>query len=163
MNAQGYKPHTILAKDNESEIRMLNNGKESCTSNSKHVAIKFFWCTDRIKNGNITVRHCPTEKMVADYMSKPLQGKLFVTFRNVIMGWEHISTLFNIFSSTEERVEKDGYIAVKPKKTKVTYAEATRITSSVSAQDYLISNGGNPGNSTTNPITKLVNVDIKVK
>ncbi len=60
-------------------------------------------------------------------------------------------------------VEKHGYIAVKPKKTKVTYAEATRITSSVSAQDYLISNGGNPGNPTTNPITKLVNVDIKVK
>ncbi|WP_288992895.1 Ty1/Copia family ribonuclease HI, partial [uncultured Marinobacter sp.] len=101
MGAQGYKPHTILAKDNESEIRMLVNGKASCTSNSKHVAIKYFWCTDRIKQGNISVRHCPTERMVADYMSKPLQGKLFITFRNVIMGWQHVSTLFDIFSSTE--------------------------------------------------------------
>ena len=77
MGAQGYKPHTILAKDNESKIRMLVNGKASCTSNSKHVAIKYFWCTDRIKKGKISVRHCPTDKMLADYMSKPLQGKLF--------------------------------------------------------------------------------------
>jgi hypothetical protein len=93
IEAQGYKPNIILAKDNESEIRMLVNGKAPCTSNSKHVAIKKFWCTDRIKKGNISVRHCPTEKMIADYMSKPLQGKLFVTVRNVIMGWVHISTL----------------------------------------------------------------------
>jgi len=98
MGAQGYKPHTILAKDNASEIRMLVNGKVSCTSNSKHVAIKYFWCTDRIKKGNISVCHCPTDKMIVDYMSKPLQGKLFITFRNVIMGWEHISTLFDISS-----------------------------------------------------------------
>ena len=55
MNAQGYKPKLTLAKDNESEIRMLTNGKASCTSNSKHVAIKFFWSNDRIKNGNIEV------------------------------------------------------------------------------------------------------------
>jgi hypothetical protein len=85
MEAQGYKPKITLAKDNESEIRMLVNGKASYTSNSKHVAIKHFWCTDRMKKGDISVRHCPTEKMIADYMSKPLQGKLFVAFRNVIM------------------------------------------------------------------------------
>ena len=53
--------------------------------------------------------------MIADYMAKPLQGKLFITFRNVIMGWAHISTLFDIFSPTEERVENNGCLAVKPK------------------------------------------------
>ena len=86
MTAQGYPPKTTLGKDNISEIQMMLNGKRPCTSNSSHVAIKYFWSTDRIKNGNITVKHCPTEKMIADYMSKPLQGKLFCTFRNVIMG-----------------------------------------------------------------------------
>ena len=30
--------------------------------------------------------HCPTEEMIADYNTKPLQGKLFVYFRNKIMG-----------------------------------------------------------------------------
>ena len=90
MNAQGYKPNITLAKDNESEIRMLLNGKESCTANSKHVAIKYFWSTDRIKRGRMKVKYCPTQKMVADYMSKPLQGSLFQLFRKVIMGWAHI-------------------------------------------------------------------------
>jgi hypothetical protein len=166
MGAQGYKPHTTLAKDNESEIRMLINGKASCTSNSKHVAIKYFWCTDRIKKGNISVRHCPTEKMIADYMSKPLQGRLFVTFRDVIMGWAHISTLFDIFSPTEERVEKNGRLAVGPKPSnsskpsKMTYAEATRINASVEAQNLVIGNGGDP---ISEPFTSLVDVDIKVK
>jgi hypothetical protein len=178
MGAQGYKPHTILAKDNESEIRMLINGKASCTSNSKHVAIKYFWCTDRIKKGNVSVRHCPTEKMVADYMSKALQGKLFVRFRNVIMGWQHISTLFDIFSSTEKRVESNGCLAVKPKTTKLTYAEAVRLNDVVDAQDEVIANGGDPiadlvpltatglNPSIANggdPITGLMKLDIKKK
>jgi len=144
MGAQGYKPHTILAKDNESKIRMLVNGKASCTSNSKHVAIKYFWCTDRIKKGKISVHHCPTDKMLADYMSKPLQGKLFTLFRNVLMGWQHISTLFDIFSSTEKRVESNGCLAVKPKNTKLTYAEMVRVNTSVEAQDLLFANGGDP-------------------
>ena len=146
MEAQGYKPKITLAKDNESEIRMLVNGKASCTSNSKHVAIKYFWCTDRIKKGDISVRHCPTEKMIADYMSKPLQGKLFVTFRNVIMGWTHISTLFDIFSPTEERVENNGCLAVKPKSIKLTYAETVRVKKTVEAQNLTIRNGGDPFN-----------------
>ena len=157
MGAQGYKPHTILAKDNESEIRMLVNGKASCTSNSKHVAIKYFWCTDRIKKGKISVRHCPTEKMVADYMSKPLQGKLFISFRgHVLMGWEHISTLFDIFSSTEKRVENSSNLAVKPKNVKLSYAEVVRVTAATDIQDRIISNGGDP-------TSDEIQVDIKKK
>ena len=156
MGAQGYKPHTILAKDNESEIRMLINGKASCTSNSKHVAIKYFWCTDRIKKGKISVHHCPTEQMLADYMSKPLQGKLFILFRHVLMGWQHISTLFDIFSSTEKRVESNGCLAVKPKNVKLSYAEMVKVTTAVEMQDHLIGNGGDP-------TTDLIQVDIKKK
>jgi hypothetical protein len=147
MTAQGYPPDTTLGKDNISEIRMLINGKKSCTSNSKHVAIKYFWCTDRIKNGNITVKHCPTEKMIADYMSKPVQGKLFHTFRNVIMGWAHISTLFDAFNSNEERVGDNGNLPVngkltvlpiEPKARKLTYAEATKAALAVDGQNTLI-------------------------
>ena len=147
MEAQGYKPRMTLAKDNESEIRMLVNGKASCTSNSKHVAIKYFWCTDRIKNGNITVKHCPTEKMVADYMSKPLQGKLFHTFRNVIMGWAHISTLFDIFDTTKERVGNNvnnGMSVVEPRIKKMSYVEAAKTAHRVAKQNRLIADGKDP-------------------
>ena len=88
---------------------------------------KIHLCTYRIKAGKISVCHCPTEKMIADYMAKPLQGKLFITFRNVIMGWAHISTLFDIFSPTEEeRVDNNGCLAVKPKAIKLMYAKTVR-------------------------------------
>ena len=30
--------------------------------------------------------HCPTEEMVADFFTKPLQGKLFFEFRNTVLG-----------------------------------------------------------------------------
>ena len=144
MHAQGYKPKLTLAKDNESEIRMLTNGKASCSSNSKHVAIKKFWSTDRIKNGNIKVKYCPTDKMIADFMSKPLQGSLFKRFRNVIMGWEHTSTLFNVSSSNEERVENNRNLPVEAKKQKLTYAEAVRASRAVRLQNELISEGQTP-------------------
>ena len=41
MEGQGYKiKFNVLAKDNESEIKLLNNGRNSCTWNSKHITIK---------------------------------------------------------------------------------------------------------------------------
>ena len=105
MEAQGYTlKSNILAEDNESTIWMSKNGRESCTSNSKHIAIKYFWVTDRIKNGNIEIVHCPTKQMVSNYFTKPLQGALFYMFQNVIMGWVHISTVYSGYAASKEHV-----------------------------------------------------------
>ena len=90
------------------------------------------------------MRHCPTENMIADCMSKPLQGTLFHTFRNVIMGWKHISTLFDIFSLPEERVGNNVISAVKPKEPKLTYAEAVRVKHTVEKQNDMIANNRDP-------------------
>jgi len=131
MEAQGYKLESNkLAQDNQSAMKMERNGKDSCSSNSKHIAIKYFWVTDRIKNGNIEVVYCPTTQMIADYFTKPLQGALFHTLRRVIMGWDHISTVFNQETSFKERVgnteETENMVnaAPKTKKVKLTYKEA---------------------------------------
>jgi len=42
--------------------------------------------TDKVKKGEITIDYCPTEDMLADYFTKPLQGSLFRRLRNTIMG-----------------------------------------------------------------------------
>ena len=34
------------------------------------------------------MQHCPTEEMLADYFTKPLQGSLFIHLCNHIMGTE---------------------------------------------------------------------------
>ena len=71
--------------------------------------------------------HCPTELMIADYFTKPLQGKEFSVFRNLIMGYEHINdVLTNIRNVAKERVGKRNMTANSniPKITK-TYKEAS--------------------------------------
>jgi hypothetical protein len=52
------------------------------------------------------VRYCPTEQMLADFFTKPLQGSLFRRLRAVIMGHEHVDTLLSpVPPTSQERVE----------------------------------------------------------
>jgi hypothetical protein len=41
---------------------------------------------DRVNMKEISIDWCPTKKMVADFMTKPLQGSLFRELRDYIMG-----------------------------------------------------------------------------
>ena len=50
--------------------------------------IRYFYVGDHIQNKTLCLHHCPTEEMLADYFTKPLQGSLFVRLRNHIMGAE---------------------------------------------------------------------------
>ena len=62
------------------------NGKTSSGKRTKHINIRYFFITDRVNMKEISIDWCPTKKMVADYMSKPLQGSLFRELRDYIMG-----------------------------------------------------------------------------
>ena len=50
--------------------------------------IRYFYVSNHIQNKTLSLHHCPTEEMLADYFTKPLQGSLFVCLRNHIMGAE---------------------------------------------------------------------------
>ena len=69
----------------------------------------YFWIKDRLESEGIKVEYCPTEKMIADFFTKPLQGNLFRKFRDVVMGYKHISSLHasEEESLSQERVGKD--------------------------------------------------------
>ena len=86
LEAQGFKTNgTVMYQDNLSTIQMLKNGKASSTKRTKHINIRYYFITDRIQNGELTIEHCPTERMVADFFTKPLQGTKFIEFRKEIM------------------------------------------------------------------------------
>ena len=85
----------ILFQDNQSTILMLKNGRNSCTGNSRYVNIRYFFVKDRIDKKEVRVEYCPTEIMLADFFTKALQGRLFLLFRSVIMGYQPISILNN--------------------------------------------------------------------
>ena len=48
--------------------------------------IRYFFITDQVEKGNVIVEHCPTDVMIADFMTKPLQGAKFRYFRKAILG-----------------------------------------------------------------------------
>ena len=62
------------------------NGKASSSKRTKHINVRYFFITDRISKGEVRVEWCPTKEMVADFMTKPLQGSIFTKFRDLIMG-----------------------------------------------------------------------------
>ena len=82
------------------------NGRNSCTGNSSHVKIRYFFTKDLVDKKEIRIEYCPSERILSDYNTKPLQGELFHIFRSVIMGWEPISTLNKVVLPSKERVDQ---------------------------------------------------------
>ena len=76
----------LLNQDNTSTMKLAKNGKRSSGKMTRHIKIRYFFVTDKIKKGEVKIIHCPTEEMIADYFTKPLQGKQFQYFRDLIMG-----------------------------------------------------------------------------
>ena len=86
VEAQGYKiKRSILYQDNKSCILLENNGQASSSKRTKHINVRYFFITDRISKGDIEFEYCPTGEMIADFFTKPLQGKLFKKFICQIM------------------------------------------------------------------------------
>ena len=79
-----------------SAMKVEKNGQNSCMGNSRHIKIRYLFVKYRVDKKEIEIFHCPTKVMLADYFTNPLHGRLFNIFREVIMGWKHISTLKQI-------------------------------------------------------------------
>jgi hypothetical protein len=84
---QGFNvgPSRIL-KDNKSAMLLEENGMASSSKRTRHINIRFYFITDQVHLNNVTIEHCPTKSMVADFFTKPLQGSAFYEFRKAIMG-----------------------------------------------------------------------------
>jgi len=94
---QGYNvgPATVY-EDNQSAIKLAENGKSN-SSRTRHIAIRYFFISDRISSGEIKVEYLNTTDMIADILTKPLQGALFRRLRSLLLNWdtncEDISTM----------------------------------------------------------------------
>jgi hypothetical protein len=83
--AQGHDVGPVnLFQDNLSTIALIHKGRSN-SSRLRHVNIRYFFIKDRIESGEVVTKSVSTEEMVADFMSKPLQGNKFREFRRMIM------------------------------------------------------------------------------
>lgn len=90
LDAQGYSMSgNVVYQDNRSAMLLEQNGKGSSSKRTRHINIRFFFITDRIQAGEVEVKHCPTDEMVGDFFTKPLQGMKFKRFRDIILNVEN--------------------------------------------------------------------------
>ena len=68
---------------------------------------KVFFIQDRIKVGDVSIDHCGTDEKIADYFTKPLQGRKFEYFRAVIMGFDLHSTDRNMVTWNNFKGKRD--------------------------------------------------------
>ena len=109
LTAQGFiVKRNVIHQDNQSAIKMERIGRNSCTGNSRHIHIRYFFIKDRVDKGEVNIVYCPTGDMLADFYTKPPQGNLFKRFRDVIMRYKPISILQDpnhLTHKLKERVE----------------------------------------------------------
>lgn len=88
LEAQGYKlPPAKVFQDNMSTIALASKGKATA-ARTRHISIRYFFAKDRVESGDIAIEYMPTSEMIADIMTKPLQGQLFYKMRQMLMNWE---------------------------------------------------------------------------
>jgi hypothetical protein len=87
--AQGYKvgPATIY-QDNKSTIQLAKNGLSS-SQRTRHINIRYFFVKDRIESKEIDVVYMNTDEMIADMLTKPLQGSKFILMRRRLLNIDY--------------------------------------------------------------------------
>jgi hypothetical protein len=83
-------PPLLVLQDNQSTVKLIQRGRPAAEQ-TRHIDIGYFWLSDLILRGIITVTYCPTQAMAADFFTKPLQGTLFSTMRDYVLGTTSIT------------------------------------------------------------------------
>ena len=86
IEAQGHKvTMNVIYRDNTSAMKLEANGKASSGKRTRHFNIKYFYITDLIERKEVQIKYCPSDAMLADYMTKPLVEMKYIHFRQEIM------------------------------------------------------------------------------
>lgn len=86
---QGYKMGPgLVYQDNQATMAMAKRGPTS-SGNSRHINIRYYFITDRIASNEIELEYLPTKDMVADLLTKPLQGADFRRQRTALLNWRY--------------------------------------------------------------------------
>jgi hypothetical protein len=76
----------IIFQDNMSTISMIDNGY-SKSDRTRHINIRYFWTKERVDMGELSIVYLPTDEMIADILTKPLQGDKFIKLRSLLLNW----------------------------------------------------------------------------
>ena len=68
-----------------STILLAENGRSSSSKRTRHINVRYYFVTDQVKKGYVKIAYCPTENMLGDFFTKPLQGSVFKNMCKIIL------------------------------------------------------------------------------
>ena len=74
---------TVIHGDNETAIKLAKDPIQH--SKAKHIQIKYHWQRERVEEGDFCFEYTPSNKNLADWMTKPMTGDRFNIILNQIM------------------------------------------------------------------------------
>jgi hypothetical protein len=84
MEELGHKQDYIeMFQDNLATISLMENGK--LTPRTRHISQKYFRVHEMVTNKEIKLTHIPSEKMLADVLSKPTEPRVFLKHRDTLL------------------------------------------------------------------------------
>jgi hypothetical protein len=79
LKSQGYDPEPpIIYQDNKSTISLVTKGGGK--PRTRHLRARQYGVKQQIDAGEYTIEYCVTEAMIADVLTKPLQGAKYILF-----------------------------------------------------------------------------------
>ncbi|XP_046861998.1 secreted RxLR effector protein 161-like [Xenia sp. Carnegie-2017] len=72
----------VIYEDNQGAIELSKNAK--FPNRTKHIDIAFHFIREKVGNGSIDAKYCPTDQMLADIMTKSLSKEKFIKFRELL-------------------------------------------------------------------------------
>jgi hypothetical protein len=76
----------VLYEDNMSAMSLARNGRSN-SDRTKHIKLRYFFIKQYLDSGEFVLKHCTTDRMIADILTKPLQGDHFESLRSILLGY----------------------------------------------------------------------------
>ena len=72
-----------MMEDNKAAIQLVTNGA-STADRSRHAHIRNNFVFQFLDSGKMEIRHCPTDKKLADLLTKPLNTNTYFILREFL-------------------------------------------------------------------------------
>lgn len=79
VRAQGYNAKFVIGQDNMSTIQLITN-RDNVSMRTKHINVRYFWLREKYLANEFVITHVPTGLMLADVLTKPMQGSMLRRF-----------------------------------------------------------------------------------
>jgi hypothetical protein len=84
--AQGYPSFAFVVFQDNTSVLALFKSEQGPSQRTKYLDIRYWWGAERARAGELVFLYKPTKEMIADVLTKPLVGALFIVLSDRMLG-----------------------------------------------------------------------------